>query len=120
MAYVDGFLLAVPRRKLAKYRKIARVAGKVWREHGAIDYKECVGDDVRHKAAAGFGRGVRLKPGEAVLFSWIVYPSKGARNRVNAKVMKDPRILKMMEDTKKVFDMRRMAYGGFKTLVDLS
>jgi uncharacterized protein YbaA (DUF1428 family) len=117
MAYVDGFLLPVPRRKLADYRRIARVAGKIWMEFGALDYRECVGDDVRGKAAAPFGRAIRLKPGEAVVFSWIVYKSKGQRNRVNAKIMKDPRIKAMMDDSKGVFDMKRMAYGGFKSIV---
>ena len=117
MAYVDGFLLAVPRRKLAEYRRIARVAGKVWMEFGALDYRECVGDDVRRKSAAPFGKAVRLKPGEVVVFSWIVYKSKGQRNRINAKIMKDPRITAMMDDSKRVVDMKRMAYGGFKSIV---
>lgn len=119
MAYVDGFLLAVPRRKLGAYRRVARAAGKIWKEFGAIDYRECVGDDVGAKAAAPFKRAVRLKPGEVVLFSWIVYRSKADRNRINKKIMKDPRIEKMMDPKTPVFDMKRMAYGGFKAVVDL-
>jgi uncharacterized protein YbaA (DUF1428 family) len=119
MAYVDGFLLAVPRRKLADYRRIARAAGKIWVEFGALDYRECVGDDVKGKAAAPFGKAVRLKPGEVLVFSWIVYKSKGQRNRVNAKIMKDPRIKAMIESSGVVFDMKRMAYGGFKSIVSV-
>jgi uncharacterized protein YbaA (DUF1428 family) len=119
MEYVDGFLLAVPRRNLAEYRRIARAAGKIWKEFGAIDYRECVGDDVSSKAAKPFGRSVRLKKGEVVVFSWIVYKSKSARDRCNKKIMKDPRIAKMMDQNKPVFDMKRMAYGGFKVLVDV-
>ena len=119
MTYVDGFLLPVPRKKLGQYRRIARVAGRVWRELGAIDYKECVGEDVSGKAAAPFGRAVRAKRGEVIVFSWIAYKSKADRNRVNAKVMKDPRILEMMESSKGVFDMKRMAYGGFKAMIDM-
>ena len=99
MAYVDGFVLAVPRRKLADYRRVARAAGKIWMEFGALDYRECVGDDVRRKSAAPFGKAVRLKPGEVVVFSWIVYKSKGQRNRVNAKIMKDPRIKAIMDSS---------------------
>ena len=117
MAYVDGFLLAVPRRKVADYRRIARAAGKIWMEFGALDYRECVGDDVRSKSAAPFRKAIRLKPGEAVVFSWIVYKSKGHRNRVNAKIMKDPRIKAMMDSSNRVVDMKRMAYGGFKSIV---
>lgn len=117
MAYVDGFVLAVPRRKVADYRRMARAAGKIWTELGALDYRECVGDDLRGKMAAPFAKCVRLKPGEVVVFSWIVYKSKGQRNRVNAKIMKDPRIKAMMDPTKPLFDMKRMAYGGFKSIV---
>ena len=119
MDYVDGFVLAVPKRKLAEYRRIARAAGKIWKEFGAIDYRECVGDDVSGKSAKPFGRCVRLKRGEVVLFSWIVYKSKADRNRANALIMKDPRITKMFDPKKPVFDMKRMAYGGFKSIVSL-
>ena len=120
MAYVDGFLLAVPRKNLAEYRRIARAAGKIWMEYGALDYRECVGDDVKGKAAAPFAKSVRLKPGEAVVFSWVVYRSKGQRDRVNKEIMKDERIAKMMDATKPVFDVKRMAYGGFRSIVDLT
>jgi uncharacterized protein YbaA (DUF1428 family) len=119
MAYVDGFVLPVPRRKLGEYRRVARAAGKIWMEFGALSYQECVGDDVRSKAAAPFRKCVRLKPGEAVFFSFIVYKSKADRNRINAKIMKDPRILKLANPKRPVFDMKRMAYGGFKTVVNL-
>ena len=121
MKYVDGFLIPIPKRHLDTYRGIARKAGKVWMELGALEYRECVGDDVRGVPGATltFPKSVRLKRGEVVFFSWIVYKSRAHRDRVNAKVMKDPRILKMMEDDTTPFDMRRMAYGGFRVLVDL-
>src|SRR6186997_1910873 len=117
MAYVDGFVLAVPRRKLALYRRIARAAGKIWMEFGALDYRECVGDDLKGKMSKPFAKSVRLKPGEVVVFSWIVYKSKGQRNRINAKIMKEPRIKAIIESSGVVFDMKRMAYGGFKSIV---
>ena len=118
MAYVDGFLLAVPKKHLQAYRRIAQRAGKVWREYGALDYKECAGDDLRIKGVVSFTRVMRLKPGETVVFSWIVYKSRAHRDRVNAKVMKDPRLANM--DPKSMpFDMKRMVYGGFRVLVDL-
>jgi uncharacterized protein YbaA (DUF1428 family) len=118
MAYVDGFLLAVPKRHLQAYRRIAHRAGKVWREYGALDYKECAGDDLRIKGVVPFTRVMRLKPGETVVFSWIVYKSRAHRDRVNAKVMKDPRLTNI--DPKSMpFDMKRMVYGGFRVLVDL-
>jgi uncharacterized protein YbaA (DUF1428 family) len=118
MAYVDGFLLAVPKKHLQAYRRIARRVGKVWREYGALDYKECAGDDLRIKGVVSFTRVMRLKPGETVVFSWIVYKSRAHRDRVNAKVMKDPRLANI--DPKSMpFDMKRMVYGGFRVLVDL-
>ena len=120
MAYVDGFLLPVPRRKLALYRRMARTAGKVWMELGALEYRECVGDDVKGKSAAPMRKGIRLKPGEAVLFSWIVYKSRRDRDRINQAVMKDPRILRISEMSKHAFDMKRMGYGGFKVFVGLA
>jgi uncharacterized protein YbaA (DUF1428 family) len=119
MAYVDGFLLPVPRKNLATYRAMARKAGKIWMELGALEYRECIGDDVRSKFAAPLRRGVRLKPGEVLFFSWIVYRSRRDRDRVNKQIMKDPRIARMMDPKKPVFDMRRMGYGGFKAVVDL-
>ena len=118
MAYVDGFVLAVPRRKLEAYQRLSRAAGKVWREHGALEYRECVGDDLRIKMGMPFPRLARVKPGEVVVFSWIVYKSRAARDRVNAKVMKDPRIAKTMTEPMP-FDVKRMSYGGFKVFVDM-
>jgi uncharacterized protein YbaA (DUF1428 family) len=118
MAYVDGFLLPLPKKKVQLYRRIAQKAGKIWRKHGALEYKECIGEDLKPKWGALFPRTVRLKPGETVVFSWIVYKSRTHRDSVNKKVMKDPRMLKMMEDPMP-FDHKRMAYGGFKVIVDL-
>jgi uncharacterized protein YbaA (DUF1428 family) len=119
MRYVDGFVLPVPTKKLKEYRQIAQKAGKVWREHGALEYLECVGDDLKTKMGVPFPRLAKVKPGETVVLSWIVYKSRGHRNRVNAKVMKDPRIAKMMDPKSMPFDVKRMTMGGFKTLVDL-
>jgi uncharacterized protein YbaA (DUF1428 family) len=118
MRYVDGFVLPVPKKKVEAYRRMARKAGKVWREHGALEFRECAGDDLNTKMGIPFGRTVRAKPGETVFFSWIVFRSRTHRDRVNAKVMKDRRIAKMMDPKSMPFDMRRMAYGGFKVLVD--
>jgi uncharacterized protein YbaA (DUF1428 family) len=116
--YVDGFLLAVPKRNLEAYRRMSLKAGKIWKEHGALEYRECVGDDLKVKGMVAFPRRMRLKPGETVVFSWIAYKSRGHRDRVNAKVMKDPRLAKMMEGDSMPFDVRRMSYGGFKTFVE--
>lgn len=118
MAYVDAFVLAVPKRKLSAYRRISVAAGKVWREHGALEYRECVGDDLGIKMGVPFPRLARAKPGETVVFSWILYKSRAARDRVNAKVMKDPRIAKSMKEPMP-FDIKRMAMGGFKVFVDV-
>lgn len=115
--YVDGFLIPIPRRNLAAYRRLARLAGKVWREHGALEYRECVGDDLTGMNGM-FLKAAKAKRGETVLFSWIVYRSKAERNRVNAKVMKDPRLAPMMDPAKMPFDTARMAFGGFKILVE--
>ena len=121
MAYVDGFLIPVPRRNMAKYRRIARLAGKVWKQHGALEYRECVGDDLNQKGmGTPFPKRTRTKSGETVVFSWILYKSRAHRDQVNARVMKDPRIVKMMNDPKMMpFDGNRMSYGGFKVIVDL-
>ncbi len=116
--YVDGFLLPVPKKNVAAYRRMAQKAGKVWREHGAVEFRECVGDDLKIKGVVPFPRRIRLKPGETVFFSWIVFKSRAHRDRVNAKVMKDPRLAKMMDPKAMPFDARRMTYGGFKILVD--
>lgn len=119
MHYVDGFVLPVPRKKLQAYRRMAQKAGKIWREHGALDYKECVADDVKPGKLTSFPQSVKLKRAEVVLFSWIVFKSRSHRDSVNAKVMKDPRIAKMMEGKEMPFDVKRMSYGGFKVLVEV-
>ena len=119
MAYVDGFVLPVPKKNLAAYRKMATTAGKVWREHGALDYKECIADDVKKGKSTSFPQAVKLKPGETVFFSYIVFRNKAERNRINAKVMKDKRLANMMDPKAMPFDARRMFWGGFKTLVNL-
>lgn len=117
MAYVDGFVIVIPRKNLARYTKMAKVAGKVWREHGATDYRESIGDDLAVKWGLSFPKLTKAKAREVVVFSWIVYPSKAARNRINAKVMKDPRIAGMCSPESMPFDMKRMSYGGFKIIV---
>jgi uncharacterized protein YbaA (DUF1428 family) len=119
MRYVDGFVLPVPRKKLKDYRSIAKQAGRIWRDHGALEYLECVGDDLKTKMGVPFTRMAKVKTGETVILSWIVYKSRGHRDHVNAKVMKDPRMAKMMDPKSMPFDVKRMAYGGFKTLVDI-
>lgn len=119
--YVDGFVIPIPKRNLKAYERIAKLAGKVWMEHGALEYKECVGDDLKIKGMhplSLFPKLAKLKAGETVLFSFIVYKSRQHRDRVNAKVMKDPRLATMMDPKKSPFDMKRMTYGGFKVLVD--
>ena len=115
--YVDGFLVPVPKKNVAAYRRMATEAGKIWRELGALEYRECVGDDLDVKMGLPFPRQAGLKRGETVFFSWIVYKSRAHRDRVNAKVMKDARIMKMMK-AKTPFDVKRMAYGGFEVVVD--
>ena len=117
--YVDGFVLAVPKRKMETYRRIASMAGRVWKKHGALDYVECAGDDLKTEMGVPFPRLAKAKPGETVVFSWILYKSRAHRDRVNAKVMKDPRIVQMMDPKAMPFDMKRMAFGGFKVVVDL-
>ena len=117
MNYVDGFVLPVPSKNLADYRRMARLANKVWRDHGALDYHECVADDVKVGKHTSFPQSVKLKPGEVVVFSWIVYKSRAARDRINAKVMKDPRLSKFMDPKKMPFDGKRMFWGGFKEFV---
>jgi uncharacterized protein YbaA (DUF1428 family) len=114
--YVDGFVIPLPKKKLAAYRRIAQKAGKIWREHGALDYVETVGDDLKPKW--GFPKLVKPRRGETIVFSWIVYKSKGDRDRVNAKAMKDPRMKPMMDPKAMPFDMKRMAMGGFEVIVE--
>ena len=116
-AYVDGFVVPVPRRNIDAYRRMARRAGKVWREHGALDYVECVAEDVKPGKLTSFPQAVKLKPGEIVWFSWIMYKSRAHRDRVNARVMKDPRLAKMMDPKAMPFDGKRMFWGGFKVAV---
>jgi uncharacterized protein YbaA (DUF1428 family) len=117
--YVDGFIIAVPRKNVKKYRDISRKAGKVWKEYGAIDYVECVADDVKKGKLTSFPRSVKLKRGEVVVFSWITYKSRAHRDSINKKVMKDPRLASMMSPDAMPFDMKRMIYGGFKSIVDM-
>ena len=118
MAYVDGFLIPVPRKNLKSYLSMAKKAGKIWREYGAIDYKECVGDDLKVKGMVSFSTSAGAKPKETVIFSFIVYKSRAHRDRVNRQVMKDPRIARMCENKEMPFDVSRMAYGGFEVKVD--
>jgi uncharacterized protein YbaA (DUF1428 family) len=117
MPYVDGFVVAVPKKKVQAYRRIALQAGKVWRKYGALEFRECVGDDLNVKMGVPFKRMAKVKRGETVFFSYIVYKSRAHRDRVNAKVMKDPS-MKNMDMKDMPFDVKRMAYGGFKVLVD--
>jgi uncharacterized protein YbaA (DUF1428 family) len=118
MAYVDGFVVPVPKRKVKAYRSMAQKAGKVWREHGALEYRECIADDVKWGKRTSFPRSVKQKPGETVMFSYIVYKSKADRDRVNKKVMADQRLAGMMDLKALPFDAKRMIYGGFRVLVD--
>ena len=119
MAYVDGFVTPVPKKKLAAYRRLSRTAGKVWREHGALEFRECVADDVSVGKRTSFPRAVRQKAGETVFFSYIVYKSRADRDRVHAKVMKDKRLGAMMDPKRLPFDAKRMFWGGFKVLVEV-
>ncbi len=116
MTYVDGFVIPVPKKQLAAYKKMSAKAGKIWKEFGALDYKECVGDDLKIKWGTPFLKLAKAKPGETVVFSWITYKSKAQRDKINAKVMKDPRL--KMDGSAMPFDMKRMSYGGFKVFVD--
>ena len=115
--YVDGYVLPVPKKNLAAYFRMAKQAAKVWREHGALDYRECVGEDLAVKFGATFPRGIRIKKGETVVFAWIEYKSRVARDRVNAKVMADPRIAAMCDPKNSPFDAARMLVGGFEVVV---
>ena len=118
MRYIDGYVLPVPKKHVQAYRRMAQKAGKVWREYGALEFRECIGDDLHVKWGLPFPRLMKLKPSETVFFSWIVFKSRVDRDRINAKVMKDPRLASM--DPKSMpFDVKRMVCGGFKILVDL-
>ena len=116
--YVDGFLVPVPKKNLQAYRRIAQKAGKVWREHGALEYIECIAEDVKPGKVTSFPQSVKLEPGETVVLAWIVYKSRAHRDRVNAKVMKDKRMGEGMTGPMP-FEMKRMAYGGFNVIVDM-
>jgi len=118
MPYVDGFLLAIPTKQLTAYRKMAAKASKVWLEYGAIQYVECAGDDLKIKGMASFTKAAAARKNETVIFSWITWKSKAARNSGNKKIMKDPRIAKMMQQSEVTMDMKRMCMGGFKILVN--
>ncbi len=118
MTYVDGFVIPIPKKNLKAYRKMAQEAEKIWRKHGALDYKECIGNDLKNKWGASFSQISKTKAGETVVFSYIVYKSRAHRDSVNAKVMKDP----FMNDPKykdrpMPFNVKRMAYGGFNVIV---
>jgi uncharacterized protein YbaA (DUF1428 family) len=119
MAYVDGFVLPVPKNNIEKYREIATKAGKVWREHGALEYRECVADDVKPGEVTSFPQSVNLKDDETVVFAYIVFNSRAHRDEVNAKVMSDPRLAEMMDMKNMPFDGKRMFWGGFETLVEV-
>ncbi len=119
MRYVDGYVLPVSKNNLQVYFRMAKKAGKIWREHGALEYRECVGDDLKVKDLLPFPRLAKTKAGETVVFAWIAYKSRTHRNHVNAKVMKDPRIASMCDSKAMPFDVKRMAYGGFKVVVDV-
>ena len=117
MAYVDGFIVAVPKKNLDAYKSLAKKAGKIWREYGALDYREWVADDVKVGKLTSFPRSVKLKAGETVVFSWITYKSRAQRDKINARVMADPRLTDMMSGKSMPFDGKRMIYGGFESLV---
>lgn len=116
--YVDGFVVPVPKRKLGAYFRIARKASKLWKEHGALEYTECVGDDLDIKFCRPFPKGIKTKPGETVVLAYIVYKNRAHRDRVNTKVMKDPRLHAMCDPKNMPFDCARMLYGGFKAVVE--
>ncbi|MEO6351665.1 MAG: DUF1428 domain-containing protein [Oxalobacteraceae bacterium] len=119
MPYVDGFVLPLPKKNVEAYLEVARKCGAIWREHGALEFRECISDDVKPGKLTSFPQSVNLEPDETVIFSWIVYESRAHRDQVNDKVMKDPRMADMMKPENMPFDGKRMMYGGFEVLVDL-
>ena len=119
MNYVDGFVLPVPTQNLPAYRRMARKASKIWREHGALEYVECIADDVKPGKHTSFPQSVKLKPGETVIFAWVVYKSRKDRDRINQLVMTDPRLAAMMDPKGMPFDGKRMFWGGFKKMIEL-
>ena len=118
MAYVDGYVLPLPKKNVETYRRMAKLAAKVWRDHGALEYRECVGEDLDVKFMLPFPRAMKIKKNETVVFAWIVFKSRAQRDRVNAKVMKDPRLSASMKDKAMPFEVKRMMYGGFNVLVE--
>ena len=119
MRYVDGFVVPVPEKNVKEYKSIAQKAGKIWKEYGALEYIEAVGDDLDHSWGVPFTKAVKLKPGEVPFFSFIVYKSRAQRDKVNKQIMNDPRMKEMMDGKAMPFEVKRMVYGGFKILVDL-
>jgi uncharacterized protein YbaA (DUF1428 family) len=119
MPYVDGFVVPVSKKNLAAYKKLAAKAGKIWKEFGALEFKECVADDVKPGKLTSFPQSVKLKPGEVVVFSYIVYKNRAARDKINKKIMEDPRLKSMMEGKEMPFDGKRMIYGGFEVMLAL-
>jgi uncharacterized protein YbaA (DUF1428 family) len=119
MAYVDGFVLPLPKSNVEAYRAMSVKCGQIWREHGALQFRECIGDDVKPGKLTSFPQSVDLREGETVVFSWIVYQSRAHRDEVNDKVMKDPRMAEMMKPEDMPFDGKRMIYGGFEMIIDL-
>jgi uncharacterized protein YbaA (DUF1428 family) len=117
--YIDGFVLSIPQDKIAAYTKIATKAGKIWREHGALEYRECIGDDMIAQGMVAFPKMAKAKAEEVVVFAYAVFKSRAHRDAVNKKIMSDPRMAAMCQDTEAVFDCKRMAYGGFKSIVSL-
>lgn len=118
MPYVDGFVLPIPKKNLKAYKKMATLAGKIWRKHGALHYMECVAEDLTAEGLLSYKKLLKLKPGETAVFSWIMFKSRAQRDRVNAKVMKDPAMMAGMTGIAMPFELKRMAYGGFTTLVE--
>lgn len=116
--YVDGFVIPLPKTKVAEYQSMAKKACKVWMEYGALEYRECVADDITAKGHLSFPKLAKSKPSETVVFAWIVYKSRAERDKINAKVMKDPRLAAMMAKGAMPFDVKKMAYGGFKVIVE--
>lgn len=119
MSYVDGFVIPVPKKNVAAYQKMAKKASKIWMEYGALDYKECVSDDVKPGKLTSFPQSVKLKKDEVIIFAYIVYKSRSHRDSVNKKVMADPRLHKMCDPKNPPFDMKRMFWGGFKAIVEV-
>ena len=118
MSYVDGFLLTVPKKNMREYKRIAVIASKIWRKHGALEYRECIGDDLDVKMGVPFPKIIKPKKGETVVFSYITYKSRAHRDAVNKKVMADPKLAASMDMNNLPFDCKRMSYGGFKVLVE--